>query len=253
MTKRQPISKALRFEVFKRDKFTCQYCGRSAPDVILQIDHIHPVAKGGDNDILNLITSCADCNSGKRDKTLSDDSVIIKRKAQLELLQERREQLDMLFQWQYELTDLDNEAAQRVAELFFEHIPGKTISDYGLSLLKGWIKKFGLRIVIESTQKALANIKKDKDGNVLNSGEAFESIPKIAGFENSPNKKIYYIRGIARKRFSYCDPDRAFSMLYEIQLKGADMEYVQMVTAKCRCWSEWRNFIEEYSSELDGK
>lgn len=68
MTKRQPISKALRFEVFKRDKFTCQYCGRSAPDVNLQIDHIHPVAKGGDNDILNLITSCADCNSGKRDR-----------------------------------------------------------------------------------------------------------------------------------------------------------------------------------------
>jgi len=42
---RKAISKKLRFEVYKRDKFTCQYCGRKAPDVILEIDHINPVAK----------------------------------------------------------------------------------------------------------------------------------------------------------------------------------------------------------------
>jgi len=35
------ISKRDRFEVFKRDKFTCQYCGKAAPDVVLHIDHIH--------------------------------------------------------------------------------------------------------------------------------------------------------------------------------------------------------------------
>ena len=44
--KRVPISKALRFEVFKRDSFTCQYCGRSAPEVVLEVDHIVPVSKG---------------------------------------------------------------------------------------------------------------------------------------------------------------------------------------------------------------
>lgn len=48
--KRVPISKALRFEVFKRDSFTCQYCGRSAPEVVLEVDHIVPVSKGGTND-----------------------------------------------------------------------------------------------------------------------------------------------------------------------------------------------------------
>lgn len=62
MGARKPISKKIRFEVFKRDKFTCQYCGRSAPDVILEIDHLNPVINGGDNDILNLVTSCRDCN-----------------------------------------------------------------------------------------------------------------------------------------------------------------------------------------------
>src|SRR4051812_7427688 len=62
MGKRKGISKTVRFEVFKRDSFACVYCGRSAPEVILHIDHINPVSKGGDNDILNLRTACEDCN-----------------------------------------------------------------------------------------------------------------------------------------------------------------------------------------------
>ena len=41
MAERKPIGKKMRFEVFKRDKFTCQYCGRKAPDVILEVDHIN--------------------------------------------------------------------------------------------------------------------------------------------------------------------------------------------------------------------
>lgn len=63
---RKPISKKLRFEVFKRDSFICQYCGKSAPSVVLEVDHIEPVSKGGTNDILNLVTSCFDCNNGRR-------------------------------------------------------------------------------------------------------------------------------------------------------------------------------------------
>ena len=94
MTKRKTISKKLRFEVFKRDKFQCQYCGKSAPDVILNVDHINPVANGGDNEILNLITSCFDCNQGKKARLLSDDTVVKKQKKQLELIQDRREQLE---------------------------------------------------------------------------------------------------------------------------------------------------------------
>lgn len=44
MAKRKALSNRTRFEVFKRDKFTCQYCGAKAPDVVLQCDHIVAVA-----------------------------------------------------------------------------------------------------------------------------------------------------------------------------------------------------------------
>ncbi len=59
------VSRKLRFEIFKRDNFTCQYCGRKTPDVILEIDHIIALSEGGDSDVQNLITSCYECNRGK--------------------------------------------------------------------------------------------------------------------------------------------------------------------------------------------
>jgi hypothetical protein len=63
--KRKPVSTRTRFEIFKRDNFTCQYCGRKPPEIILEIDHITPVSKSGDEDPINLLTACFDCNRGK--------------------------------------------------------------------------------------------------------------------------------------------------------------------------------------------
>ena len=63
--KRKSLSKKNRFEVFKRDLFTCQYCGSTPPSIVLEVDHIIPVSKDGDNSIDNLVTSCFDCNRGK--------------------------------------------------------------------------------------------------------------------------------------------------------------------------------------------
>lgn len=69
--KRKGLSKKIRFGVFKRDAFTCQYCGRHPPTVTLEIDHIIPVSKGGVSDDHNLITACFDCNRGKSGELLS--------------------------------------------------------------------------------------------------------------------------------------------------------------------------------------
>jgi 5-methylcytosine-specific restriction endonuclease McrA len=112
------IGRKLRFEVFKRDSFTCQYCGRSAPEVLLEADHIEPKAKGGKDTIFNLITACKDCNGGKSAIPLSDQSVLAKQKRQLAELQERKEQLEMMFEWQKSLMNLDDHAVDLAAKLF---------------------------------------------------------------------------------------------------------------------------------------
>lgn len=59
------VPKRLRFEVFRRDGYTCRYCGRSAPDFEMTIDHVVPEVLGGPDEPANLVTACADCNSGK--------------------------------------------------------------------------------------------------------------------------------------------------------------------------------------------
>lgn len=88
---RKALSKRQRFEIFKRDRFTCQYCGRKPPDVILQVDHIVPVSKGGDNSKVNLVTACRDCNVGKWDIDL--ETVIPAQKQAIEDGQEKLAQL----------------------------------------------------------------------------------------------------------------------------------------------------------------
>lgn len=55
----------LRWRVLERDGFTCIYCGRSAPDVRLEVDHVVPVSHGGRTVDDNLATACWDCNRGK--------------------------------------------------------------------------------------------------------------------------------------------------------------------------------------------
>jgi len=60
----------LRSEVFKRDDYTCTYCGERGGK--LECDHIHPVSKGGGHDLENLTTACFPCNRSKAGKTLEE-------------------------------------------------------------------------------------------------------------------------------------------------------------------------------------
>jgi hypothetical protein len=71
MPKRKSVGQRLRFEIFKRDEFKCQYCGRTPPVVVLELDHIVAIANDGDNSDINLITSCVDCNRGKGARSLN--------------------------------------------------------------------------------------------------------------------------------------------------------------------------------------
>lgn len=59
------VSKRLRYEVLRRDNHTCRYCGRSAPEVELTIDHVIPEVLGGKTAPENLVAACRDCNGGK--------------------------------------------------------------------------------------------------------------------------------------------------------------------------------------------
>jgi len=70
---------ALRWQILKRDNFTCQYCGQNAPNVKLEIDHIIPRGDGGEDTPENLVTACYACNRGKSGLTIQQNRRGIKR------------------------------------------------------------------------------------------------------------------------------------------------------------------------------
>jgi hypothetical protein len=81
LPKRKSISKKVRFEIFKRDGFNCQYCGATPPRAVLHIDHIIPVAEGGGNEDTNLVTACDACNLGKAANSLESIPVSLASRA----------------------------------------------------------------------------------------------------------------------------------------------------------------------------
>ena len=58
-----------RKNLFRRDSFTCQYCGRRRSPEELSIDHVVPRARGGRSSWENCVLACLDCNLLKGDGT----------------------------------------------------------------------------------------------------------------------------------------------------------------------------------------
>lgn len=67
--KRNQISDRLRVLVLHRDNSKCTSCGKTAQETVLEVHHIVPVSKGGENMLDNLTTHCVQCNRGKGNLT----------------------------------------------------------------------------------------------------------------------------------------------------------------------------------------
>lgn len=266
MNKRKGISKKIRFEVFKRDKFTCQYCGQKSPDVVLHVDHINPVAGGGDNDLMNLITSCFECNIGKKDRLLSDESVLGKQRKQMELLQEKREQIEMMYEWKKTLASFDDEQVNKVEDYINNKIEPYTISKAYKNTIKKLFKSFSINQILEAVDLSFDKyIHYESSKITQESVEVF--LDKIGGIlhiqKMSPvDKKLAYIKGIAKNRFNYYDPKRAVIALG--YYRKALLEYgysedeilndlsseLEQKTKETKNWSEWINLINKWTEDI---
>lgn len=193
---RKPLSKKIRFEVFKRDKFTCQYCGRMSPDVILEVDHIEPVAEGGDNEITNLITSCRDCNRGKGKTRISDSKAISLQQESLKDLAEKKEQLEMIAEWKKELLDYDNMAVNMLAE-YFEQLTGYEVNGNGRKEIGIWLKRFSVDKIMNAMEKSVKSYCKEYSyAEII---MAFSKIPGVCiNHSKGDNKSKYYFNYIKK-------------------------------------------------------
>ena len=69
-----------RFNVFLRDKFSCQYCGKVFRTQELTFDHVVPKSMGGRTTWTNVVTACGQCNRQKGNKSIQESGMKLLKK-----------------------------------------------------------------------------------------------------------------------------------------------------------------------------
>jgi hypothetical protein len=151
---RKSTGKKARFEIFKRDKFTCQYCGAHPPEVVLVVDHVDPVANGGSSDIDNLVTACETCNQGKGARELT--SVPESLAAKAARVAESEEQLLGYQEILRGKADRLEDEMWQVAEVLWPGCSEKGANRRDLASIKSFVSKIGLYPCLEFAEIAKA-------------------------------------------------------------------------------------------------
>jgi len=157
-----PISKKTRFEVFKRDGFTCQYCGKLPPGVTLEVDHINPKSKNGKDDINNLITACFDCNRGKSNIVL--ERIPNTLAENLEILKEKEIQLSEYNKFIAKIERRIQKDISEIDEIYVSYFKGWRLSDnFKNSSLKRFLNKLQKNIVKDAMHLACSKMNNKDD------------------------------------------------------------------------------------------
>jgi len=74
------VVKFNRRNIYVRDSYTCQYCGKRPPREELTIDHITPRCRGGESTWTNVVLACSECNAQKGERLLEECDLTLPRK-----------------------------------------------------------------------------------------------------------------------------------------------------------------------------
>lgn len=160
--KRKSTGKKLRFRVFERDGFTCQYCGEKPPEVILHLDHIFPVSKGGKEEIENMITACADCNLGKSTMELGKAPKQIMKNS--DDLQERYDQLKAFYGLQKKMQNVKSEMIVDLSNYWNDIWDGDSLTSKGKSSIKRFMRSFSNEQIKEAMDIAREKLDNSSSG-----------------------------------------------------------------------------------------
>jgi hypothetical protein len=251
MANRKALSEKTRFEVFKRDGFKCSYCGRSAPEVLLHVDHIEPVAKGGTNDIFNLVTACADCNAGKSDRPLDDNGVLTKQVEQLQEVNARRQQVEMMMMWRKKLANIDADCVKQIAGIW--NAAGIALSEAGKKTTRRIIKKYGFGAVMKATDDVIARKNVSSHMTQYESDHCFNLVEKYCRnaklvAEKPYMLKLFYVRGICCNRWDGAKRTELMRPMESAFLSGMPLEEIEREAKTATCL---RNFITALEEACD--
>lgn len=155
------ITKKIRFEIFKRDGFKCAYCGKEPPGIVLEVDHIEAKSNGGTDDFENLITSCFDCNRGKRNIPLS--KIPLQISENIKLLQKKEEQLKEYKKFLKKIEKRINIDIEKISKIYEDQYQNWTLTDSFKTSIKHFLKFLTVNEIIESLLISINKFPNNKD------------------------------------------------------------------------------------------
>jgi HNH endonuclease len=256
-TKRKTLSKKTRFEVFKRDSFKCQYCGASSPEAVLVVDHIDPISKDGADEMFNYITSCQPCNAGKSDRKLDDQSTLARQKAQLDELNARREQLEMLMNWRSGIKDIKETQADVLCEAWKSAAPGYVLNETGKKTLRGYMRKFSMEQILDAFEVVGDKYVKTGVDGVTDAASVNLAWSKVGGVLHMASmpegqKELHYIKGILRNRLNYIPYDVLKFLQYAME-DGVDLGAMKLEAKHASTWTRFSEWLVEAREEARGE
>ena len=161
----------------------------------------------------------------------------------------------MLHDWHMSLIDLNDQAVDLVQSLWFESIgrTGFTLNEPARDEILKLIRRHGFDAVCiavrEAAEAAMRSPRLDESPNQV-TNEWFWKVGRIISVqklkaEDPGAARLLYIRGICRNRFTYCNEREALSLLQRAYELGVTLTWMETTSKKCRCWSEWRNLMED--------
>jgi len=243
------ISKKLRVEVFKRDGFRCVYCGRTPPEIVLEVIRVEPVSIGEKEDINNLVTSCSDCTKGKDDS--SNNNVIpIKINENLKIIKEKEEQIREYRKFIHKVEKRIQKDIDEIEKVFSDTYENTTFTEkFKRNTIRRFLEHLPLHEILDAMNIACSRIYDNPESTVkyfcgicwnkINGIKPEKQIPKI--WKELSN---YYSRGSGYYRPS------------DIELiKDLDQNSIKEVMAKAltgeRQDSYWNHFMELIESHYN--
>lgn len=154
-----------------RDNFKCRYCGKTANEKELEVDHVVPRSRGGSNAMINLVTSCFECNRGKRDKTLLADS------PEVEISEQTKQAIEA-----FKKKTQEDDAARIFINYFLKNAPHEhELNGHELRMFRDYNKKFHADIVFEAIDIAITKY----IPKVANDKDYYLAIKKIGGISHN--------------------------------------------------------------------
>jgi len=190
---------------------------------------------------------------------LSDQSVLERQKEQLQELNDRREQLEMMIAWKEGLSSLKDQAIDRLADHWTTLANGFSLNEKGRQSLRKMCGKYEITEIMDAMRIATDQyLEVGSDGAFTQPSveDAWSKVVGICRVRRSEQDKPYlrdllYVRGILRNRV-YVPERTIMGMLEDAHLTGVPVEYLKNLAKSCRNWTEFQTDLYDYMNELSG-